>query len=267
GEHRAVDREVDVVGPVEGVEVHGARAGQILLVRGGGEDVVRHDAPVVAAQHLEVGRHVEQVPGVGYGAAQPVGDGEGRFGGRRHLHQVDVQVDDAGVVRAGVGGEGRVEDGLGLQGAGALGGVSGAQVPQLPGGEVHLGVGAQRGDVRVVGGEPVHLPHAVRVGLVRHRAVGDGPVPGVAGAQGADQGLFDGGDAGGGRVGPLDGLVRAFDGAGEVVAVEGVPRLVVVGPEGVGDAPVGHGAVGIGRHRLLEAGDRLLVVEGVGPHQ
>src|SRR5690606_3590467 len=225
GEHRAVDREVDVVGPVEGVEVHGARAGQVLLVRGGGEDVVRHDAPVVAAQHLEVGRHVEQVPGVGYGAAQPVGDGEGRFGGRRHLHQVDVQVDDAGVVRAGVGGEGRVEDGLGLQGGGALGGASGAQVPQLPGGEVRLGVGAERGDVRVVGGEPVHLPHAVRVGLVPHRAVGDGPVPGVAGAQGADQGLFDGGDAGGGRVGPLDGLVRAFDGAGEVVAVEGVPRL------------------------------------------
>ncbi len=208
-----------------------------------------------------------QVPGVGHGAAQPVGDREGRFRGGGHLHEVDVHVDDAGVPGTGLGGERAVQDGLGLEGAGALGGTAGLQVPQLPGGEVHQRVGTERGHVQVAGGALVHGEHPVRVRLVPHGAVLGRPGLRVAGAQGLDEGLLDGGGVRGLLVREFHGPVGALDGAGELVVVEGFPGLVVVGAEGVGDTPVGHGAVRVGFGGLLEAGDRFLVVEGVRPHQ
>src|SRR5690606_29844451 len=76
-----------------------------------------------------------------------------------------------------------------------------------------------------------------------------------------------GGGAAGPLVRPLDRGVGARHGGGELLAVEGLPGPVVVGAEGVGDAPVRHGAVRGGGGRLREAGDGLLVVERVGPQQ
>ena len=58
-------------------------------------------------------------------------------------------------------------------------------------------------------------------------------------------------------------------GAGECRGLAGgihqFPGEVVVRPGGVADTPMGHGAVGVGLQRLLEAGDSLLMVEAEAP--
>lgn len=253
--------------PVERVEVHRTGPRVELLVGDDRAAVVRHHAPVVAAQHVQMRGHVLKMAGVGHQAAQPVRDGQGGLGGGRHLHEVDVQVQDPGVLLARLRGERPLQDGLGLHRAGALGRFAGPQIPQLPGREVHQRVGVERGDIEVVGGEFVHAAHAVRVGLVPHRAVLDGFRPRVASPQRADQGLFDGGGAVRLLLGEPHGGVGTVDGTGQVRAVEELPGLVVVRAQGVGDAPVSHGAVGIRRCGGLEAGDGFLVVEGVRPDQ
>ena len=62
-----------------------------------------------------------------------------------------------------------------------------------------------------------------------------------------------------------DGGVRGGHGVGQLLRLEGVPVLVVVGADRVGEAPVRHRAGGVGLDRALEAADGLLVVEGVAP--
>lgn len=267
-EHRSVDLEVVVVRAVERVEVHRAGPLQGLLVGGDRGAVVRHDPAVVAAQHLQVRGHVQEMPGVRHQAPQPVRHGQGQFGRGRHLHEVDVEVQDARVGAAGGPGQRPFQHGAGLAGAGAGGGLAGAQVPQLPGREVHQRVRVQGGHVRVVRGEFVDGPHAVGVRRVPHRAVLGGLRLRVAGAQGTDQGpLHDGGPGGCLPVRRLHGRMGALDGPGQVPVVEELPGLVVVGAQRVRDAPVGHRAVRVGGGRLLEAGHGLLVMKGVRPHQ
>ncbi len=266
-EHGAVDLEVVVVRAVQGVEVHRPGPGVELLVGRDRRGVVGDHSPVVAAEHLQVRGHVQEVPGVRHQAAQPVRDGQRRLGCRGHLHQVDVHVDHPRVLASGGGGEGGFEDGLGLRRACAFGRFARPEVPQLPGREVHKGVGVQGGDVRVVRGELVDRAHAVGVGGVPDRAVLDGLRLRVAGAQCGDQRLLDGGGAARLLVRQLDGRVGPVDGADQVLVVEEIPGFVVVRAERVRDAPVGHGTVGVGLGGRLEAGDGLLVVEGVRPRQ
>ena len=114
-EHRRVDDEVQVVRPVQRVEVQRTRAVDeppICLHR----SVIGHDrAAVVTAQHVDVAGHVLQVAGVGHQAAQQVGRGQGVLGVRRHLHGVQVEVQHAGMAPARLGGERVVEDPLGLE--------------------------------------------------------------------------------------------------------------------------------------------------------
>ncbi|EPJ34863.1 hypothetical protein STAFG_8053 [Streptomyces afghaniensis 772] len=266
-EHGPVDLEVVVVRPVEGVEVHRAGPPVELLVGGDRVAVGRDDPAVVAAQDVEVRGHVVQVPGVGHDAAQPVGDGEGLFRCRGHLHQVDVEVQHPGVPHTGVGPERAVQHGLGLQGPCALGGLPGRQVPQLPGGEVHQGVGVQGRDVRVFGRQFIHRAHGVRVRLVPHRAVLDGLRLRVAGSQRADQSLLDRGGPDGLLMGSFHCGMRTLHRPRQFLAVEEFPGLVVVRAQRVGDAPIRHRALGISLGRLFEAGDGFLVMEGVRPHQ
>jgi len=85
------------VHPVERVEVHRTLARGEPVVRGDRVRVRGNDAAVVAAQHVDVGRHVLQVAAVGDEIPEPVGDPQRAFWLRRHFHQVDVHVQDAWV--------------------------------------------------------------------------------------------------------------------------------------------------------------------------
>ena len=275
-EHRPVRLEVVVVAAVQGVEV---RRALVLQVPAVGDDrgvVAGHHVLVVAAQHVDVGGHVDQVPGVGDQVDQRVAGLQGPLGMGRHLHQVDVHVQQAGMAAGAAGvevGEGGLEDLDGLDGAGAFGRFAGHQVPQRPRGAVHDGLGEQRAHVEVVSVGPVDGPHGVGVGVVPRREVVG--APGSAGAgreapgQCADQGLLHVADAGAGRVRRLgrrrNGGQGNVDRLAQVVVVEVLPGIVVVGADGVGDAPVGHGAAGVVLQCPLEAGDGLVVVEAVAP--
>jgi hypothetical protein len=111
-----------------------------------------------------MGGHVHEVAGVGHERAQCVGGGQRGLGRRRHLHQVDVEVQQAGVGHAARRGQGVVEHGLGFQRPRSVGGTPGGQVPQRPGGEVEQRVGVERGHVEVVGVRGVNLAHRLGVG-------------------------------------------------------------------------------------------------------
>ena len=68
-EHRRVDDEMQVVGSVERIEVQRALTFDEPAVGLDGGQVGGHRAVVVAAQHVDVGRHVLQVTGVGHESA------------------------------------------------------------------------------------------------------------------------------------------------------------------------------------------------------
>ena len=69
-EHRAVELEVVVVAAVERVEVDRPLAREVLAVGDDRALVPVDDVAVVAAQHVDVRRHVQQVAGVGHEVAQ-----------------------------------------------------------------------------------------------------------------------------------------------------------------------------------------------------
>lgn len=192
-EQGRVQAEVGVVGHVERVKVQGAGAREVLPVRGHGGAVPRDGRAVVAAQDVEVRGHVAEVTRVRDQVAEGVGVGHGAFGRGRHLHQVDVQMEEARVGGTPRQGEGVVEDPFDLQGLRVGGRTTGAKVPECPGREVHEGVGAERGDFEVVGELGVDGAHGVRVREVPDRAVRGRLVLRVPKLEGVDQCLFDGG--------------------------------------------------------------------------
>jgi hypothetical protein len=57
-----------------------------------------HRVAVVAALHVYVGGHVHQVAHVGGQLAQAVAGYQRRLRMRRHFHQVDIEVQKAGMV-------------------------------------------------------------------------------------------------------------------------------------------------------------------------
>ena len=266
-EHRTVDLEVVVVRAVQRVEVHRAGPPQVLLIGPDRVAVARHDPPVVPAQHIEMRGHVVQVARVRDQPSQPVGDRKGLLRRRRHLHQVDVHVQYARVIGARPGRQRTVEDVLRLQRARADGGLARAQVPQLPRCEVHQRVRVEGGDVQIVGCELVNGAHGLGIGRVPDGAVLRGLRGRVALAQRLDERALGRRGPAAQRVGPFDGGVRPFHCALQIGVVEELPGLVVVGAQGVRDAPVRHGAVRIGCRRRFEAGDRLFVVERVAPDE
>ena len=195
---------------------------------------------------------MDQVPGVGEQVDQRVAGLEGPLGVRRHLHEVDVHVQQPGMLVGALGvevPEGGFEDLGGLDGAGARGRLAGDQVPQRPGGAVHDSLGEQGADVEVVGMGLVDGPHGVGVGVVPGaEVVGVGGLVEagrVALGHRRDQGLLDGGGPGCGAGGCGGGGLGQLKRLAQVVLVEVLPGLVVVRADGVGDAPVGHGEAGV----------------------
>ena len=109
--------------------------------------------------------------------------------------------------------------------------------------------------------------HGVGEGIVPGALVLDGVALREAGGERLDQGAFRRGDAVGEGQRGLGGIIGAGEGAGLGIGVPHLPREIVVGADGVGDAPMGHGAVRVGCQRGFEAVDCLLVVEAKAPVQ
>lgn len=104
-EHRGVDHEVQIVRAVERIEVQRPRVFDELAVGGLGGQVGLHRAAVIAAEHVEVAGHVLQMPGVGHQSAQQICGRQGGLGVGRHLHGVDVDVQQSRMAAPGVGGQ------------------------------------------------------------------------------------------------------------------------------------------------------------------
>jgi hypothetical protein len=111
----------------------------------------------------------------------------------------------------------------------------------------------------------VRQAHDVGKGVVPGALVVDRVALRIAGRQRLDQRAFRRGDAADQR----EGSAGRIMGAGERRCLTGgilqFPGVVVVGPDRVGDAPMGHGTVRVGLQRLLEAGDGLLMVVAEAP--
>ena len=124
-----------------------------------------------------------------------------------------------------------------------------------------------RTDVEVAAVRLVRAAHGIGEGIVPGALVLDGVALGKAGGERLDQGALRRGDAVGEGQGGLGGVIGAGQGAGLGIGVPHLPRKIVVGADGVGDAPMSHGAVRIGCQRGFEAMDGLLVVEAEAPVQ
>ena len=187
---------------------------------------------------------------------------------RRHLHQVDVHVQQAGVGRFAPVPRAAASP---LRAPRSLPPCprprdrAGLQIPQRPRRAVHDRFGEQRLDVRVVPVLPVHGAHRGGVVVVPGAHVGGGLRRRIAAAQRPDQGLLRRCRRAAPLLGPGDGLERGRERAARIVLVERLPGLVVVRAGGVGDPPPGHRTVGVGVQRLAIARDRFLVVVAVGP--
>ena len=252
---------------IERVEPHPALLRDVLLVDLDRAQVRVERALVVAAQHVDVRRHVHEVAGVGDERAQSVRDRQRLLGDRRHLHQVHVQMGESRVREPAGQRERALEHLLGLERRRALGRQTGEPIPQLPRREVHERVGEQRRDVGLVGIRVVHGPHRLGVVGVPRDEVGRRVVGLVAARERFDERPLDRRGAVRARARRRDLVTRLLERRREVDRVERLPLLVVVRPDRVGDPPVGEREARVVLDRALEAADRLLVVERVGPHE
>jgi hypothetical protein len=128
---------VVVVGAIQGVEVEPPDLFDVALVSDDGALVVLDHALIVTQQHVDVRRHVHQMARVGDQPTERVRGVERLFWRRRHLHQMDVEVQQARVGDAPWTIERRVQHLLGFERASAFSGRAGRQVPQRPGRKVH----------------------------------------------------------------------------------------------------------------------------------
>ena len=210
---------------------------------------------------------MHEVAGVGDERAQLVGDRQRLLGERRHLHQVHVEVREPGVRAAAGPLERALEHLLGLERRRTLGRQARVAIPQRPRREVHQRVGEERRDVELVGMRAIDGTHRLGVVGVPRDEVGRRVVGLVAARERLDERPLDRRGAVRARARRRDLVARLLERRREVDRVERLPLLVVVRPDRVGDPPVGQREAGVVLDRALEAPDRLLVVERVGPHE
>ncbi len=150
---------------------------------------------------------------------------------------------------------------------GAVSDVARLQVPKRPGRPVHDRFREQRRNVGIVAEVLVHPAHGMRKSVVPGFHVVARCRLRITCWQGVDQRLLDRCCTSGEAFGIRGRLVGGSYRLGGVRPVEGLPGLVVIGTNGIGDAPMGHGAGRVVFQRLLETLDGQFVIVGVGPHQ
>ena len=106
-EHRPVSREMIIVDAIAGIEIHRPGAVVELAVGYDGFLVPVHRVTVMAALDVDMRRHVNEVAHVGREFAQPVAGDQRHFGVRRHLHQMHMQMQQAGMAHRRRAGSGR----------------------------------------------------------------------------------------------------------------------------------------------------------------
>ena len=205
-------------------------------------------------------------PELRHDLAQPVAGPERFLRERRHLHQVHVEVQQAGVIpRRRHRVEGRFQKPHALVGPGALGRPPRGQIPHLPRRLVHDRLGEHRADLQILRVGLEHLAHFGGEGLVPGRHVVQRLALRVARLERMDQGVLDRT----GLVGVLQRLLQRVIGRGQrhlpPLRIVTVPGQIVVGAGRVADTPVRKGAEGIVLQRLPEAFDGFAVVEAEQP--
>ena len=99
-EHRAIELEVKIVAAIERIEIVGAFACEIFAVGRDRAAVAVDDILVEAAKHVDMGRHVEEMARIGNEVAQGVRRPQGLLRGGRHLHEMDVHVEQTRMLHA-----------------------------------------------------------------------------------------------------------------------------------------------------------------------
>ncbi len=159
--------------------------------------------------------------------------------------------------------EGTLQDRHDLLGAGVRGGPAGRQIPHLPGRLGHDRLGEHRTDLEIIGVGREDLAHLAGEGLVPGRHVLDRQGLGRAILQGAEHRLLDRARLFGMRERSLHGAMRRRQ--LPAVRVAEMPGQVVVRRQGVALPPLRHRGGRIMSERLLEALDRLAVIEAEEP--
>jgi hypothetical protein len=140
-------------------------------------------------------------------------------------------------------------------------------IPQRPRRQVHQRVGEERRNVEIIGMRAMHLPHRRGVVGVPRGEVGRRVVGLVAAPDRFHERPLDRRGTVRARSRRCHLVARLLERRREVDGVERLPLLVVVRADRVGDPPVGQRESRVVLDRALEAPDRLLVVERVGPHE
>ena len=153
--------------------------------------------------------------------------------------------------------------------AGMRVGLPGFQVPELTRSAGNRGLDIEGGDVAVILMRPASVTH--RVGIVRVPGVQDFgiafvAIP-VASGQRSNEGLLGRSRIDGKRCRSPHGVTTNRQRLHDLGIRVAGPRPVVEGSRRIRDSPPGHGAVRVFARRSPEAGNRLLVVEGIGPIQ
>ena len=269
--HGCIHEQMEVVAPGRGVEVPVPGIGEIFVVRADRAFALRHGLRIVAAQHIDMRRHVLQVAGVGGKPAQHVGRLQGALRKRRHFQRMDIHVGNAGMSRAAAPDpvHPAFQHRHRLARARIRVGLPRLQVPEPAGRAGDRGLDIEGGDIGVVRMRPTRFAH--RVGIVpvpgvQDLAVGLMPVP-VPLRQRLNEGPLGRRRIAGKRPRGLRRIVADRQHLGDFGVRIPDPRPVVEGARRIGDPPPGHGAGRVRLRRPPEARDRLIVIEGEGPVQ
>ena len=266
-EHRAVDRELVIVHPVGCVEVQIACRLNDPEVCFDPLLVPKQRVFVGPALHVDVRRHVDEVPRVRHQFAQMIARNQSFFGCWRHLHQVDIEVQDAGMrapricvhetFQNGLRG-----DGFSIRPDGAFG-----EVPHLPRRLVHHRFGIDGADIDIVGERLMHSAHGGGIVIVPRALMLDGLALGIAGWKSFDQRAFFRRHLRRQRHRGRCRVERRRKRCGLGGPVHHPPFEVVIRAAGISDAPMRHGTVRIELQRALKANHGQIVIIGPGPDQ
>ena len=270
-EHGRIHEQVKVVAASGGVEVPVTGIFQIFVVGRDRAFALRDGLRIVAAEHIDMRRHVLQMARIGGVTAQHVGRLQGALRKRRHFQGVDIHVRNARMYRAALPDpvHPAFQHWHRLQRARIRVGLPCLQVPEPAGRAGDRGLDIEGGDVWVVRMRPAGFAH--RIGIVPVPGVQDLTVPlvavPVAPRQGLDERPFGRRRTPGKRQRGFDRLMAGRQHLGDFSVRVADPRPVVEGARRMGDSPPCHGAGRIRLRRPPVAGDRLIVVEGEVPVQ
>ena len=252
---------MQVVDAVDRIEILRPRVGREFFIHLRRAVVAPNHALIVAAKHVDVGGHVHQMPRVGDQIDKPVAVAERQFRPGRHFHKVDIKMQEAGMVPGRrVARESGLENRADFGGRSAFGGRALLEVPKRPWGAVHHRLGKDRRHVQIARVGRIDGPHGLGEGIVPGSEVLDLGVGRKARGQGCNHGALDvrqiAQSRGGGQRRP-----RFFQRSDPLVGLEYLPFLVVVWPNGMGEAPIGHAGTRVCGNRFAKTFGRFFVIK------